>query len=68
MTPKPKPPAEGVAYVSDKQLARRYGINRATVWRWAATGRLPAPVRLTPNVTRWDLRAVEAFDAARDGA
>jgi prophage regulatory protein len=45
-------------YLSDAELAERYGISRATVWRWSGAGRLPAPVRLGEATTRWSLAAV----------
>lgn len=45
-------------YLTDRQLAERYGVSRVTIWRWARSGRLPAPVRLGANTTRWRSDAV----------
>jgi prophage regulatory protein len=45
-------------FLSDIDLAERYGISRATVWRWSTAGRLPPPVRLGEATTRWHLDAV----------
>lgn len=60
-----EPAAVGTTYLSDAQLARRYGVHRVTIWRWATTGTIPQPVRLSPGVTRWRADEVEARDAAR---
>lgn len=46
------------AEVPVQVVAARWSISTVTVWRWAASGRLPAPVR-RGGVTRWrvgDLR------------
>lgn len=52
-------------YASDTQLAARYDVSRATIWRWVREGRLPAPVKLTPGCSRWRLSAViEALEGA----
>ncbi|KAB8180171.1 AlpA family phage regulatory protein [Lysobacter maris] len=52
-------------YLSDRDLAVRYGINRATVWRWSDAGTLPQPVKLSPGCTRWRLSDIQAFEADR---
>lgn len=51
------------AYVTDRTIAAHLGITRTTIWRWSREGRLPEPVKLGPNITRWQvgpLRAVLA--------
>lgn len=52
-------------YYSDTQLAIRYGISRATVWRWVGLDRLPKPEKLSPGTTRWRRDAIEKRDAER---
>lgn len=52
-------------YVRDLDLARRYSVSRASIWRWTASGRLPQPVRLSPACTRWRLSEVEQLEAER---
>jgi len=52
-------------YLSDVQLAERYGVTRPTIWRWSAQGVLPSPVQLSPGCTRWVRDEIEAADAAR---
>lgn len=55
-------------YLSDRAVAQRYGICRATVWAWVKEGHLPTPVRLTPGSTRWKLSDLEQFEAEREAA
>lgn len=40
-------------YVTDIFLSKRYGVTRQTIWRWAKTGILPHPKKLSPGCTRW---------------
>jgi len=49
-------------YYTDVDLARRYAVARVTIWRWAGEGRLPQPVKLGPNCTRWKGDEVEAAE------
>ena len=55
-------------YVSVTQLARRYSVDRSTIWRWVQRGTLPQPVRLSEQTTRWRLDEIERRDAERDAA
>jgi len=53
-------------YLSDKQVAARYAVDRAAIWRWCkADADFPAPVKLTPGTTRWCLLELEAWEALR---
>ena len=55
------------AYISDTQLAARYSVHRATIWRWVkADPSFPQPVILSPGCTRWRLSQVCAWEAAKD--
>ena len=50
------------AHVRLPTVAAWKAIGPATVWRWVKAGRLPAPVKIGPNVTAWrvgDLRRSE---------
>ncbi len=49
-------------FLTDSDLAARYGISRATVWRWTSAGRLPPPVRLGEATTRWPLEGVIQYE------
>lgn len=57
--------AKPETFVSDQQLAARYGIHRTTPWRWISTRQFPKPVSLTPGCTRWRLSDIEAWEAQR---
>ena len=61
------PEAEsGLIYLSDKQLAKRYGVTRTTIWRWSRVNQFPTPIRFGSGCTRWALRAVEAWEERRE--
>ncbi len=40
-------------FMSDKQIAARYGVSRSTTWRWVRQGKFPQPVQLSKGTTRW---------------
>jgi prophage regulatory protein len=53
-------------YLSDAQLAKRWGVHRTTPWRWAKTDpAFPKPVSLSPGCTRWRQSAIEAWEASK---
>lgn len=54
-------------HASDSQLAARFGVSRATIWRWVSLGKFPSPIKLSPGCTRWRLADVEAWEAAQGG-
>jgi predicted DNA-binding transcriptional regulator AlpA len=37
-----------------------HGVSAPTIWRWCKAGRLPAPVKLGPNTTAWQVGALRA--------
>ncbi|MAQ46131.1 MAG: AlpA family transcriptional regulator [Confluentimicrobium sp.] len=50
-------------YLSDTQVAARYGVHRTTPWRWAKTElSFPKPFVLSPGCTRWKLSDLEAWE------
>jgi len=55
------------SYQSDKQIAQRFKVSRATIWRWVKEGRFPKPIRLSPGCTRWKSSEVEEWEAAKRG-
>lgn len=55
-------------YLSDKSLAARYQVSRATIWRWNREGKLPRPVKIGA-ATRWRIADIEQFEKSlRPGA
>ena len=58
-------------FLTAEEVAQRYGINRATVYRWVAMGTIPKPVRVggrTSRFLREELDAHDARQAAERGA
>lgn len=51
------------AYATDTDVAAHFGVNRATVWGWVKNNGFPAPVKLSPQMTRWKWSDVEAWEA-----
>ena len=54
-----------IKYLSDKDLAARYSIHRATPWRWVQNGKLPAPIKINGS-TRWKPSDIEAWEASQE--
>lgn len=55
-----------VAYLSDKQVAKHYGVSRATIWRWTKEVEdFPGPVLVGAGTTRWRLADIEEYDRQR---
>ncbi len=49
----------GQKFLSDKQVAGRYGVTRTSVWRWLKTLEdFPAPVKLSEGCARWTLMSL----------
>lgn len=44
-----------------KDRKGRLPVSPATVWRWVKEGKFPAPFKLGPNTTVFDLDQVDAF-------
>ncbi len=55
-----------ISYItSTKTRKGRLPVSPATWWRWVAEGKAPAPFKLGPNTTVWDLDELEQFIAER---
>lgn len=55
------------AHVRLPVVAALHGIGPATVWRWVKAGRLPAPVKLGPNTTAWNVGSLRRVMASVAG-
>ena len=49
-------------FLTDLDIAARYSVSRATIWRWTSCGRLPRPVHLGPATTRWVLEDLLQYE------
>lgn len=57
-------------YLCDRDVARRYGVSRATVWRWSNSDpTFPRAIRLGPalRTTRWALSELEDWERRQQG-
>jgi prophage regulatory protein len=46
-----------------------FATSRSTLWRWIKEGRFPAPYKLGPGTTGWDVADLRAhMDKIRNGA
>lgn len=62
-------PSTDSVYLSDEQIAKRYGLTRQSIWRWVRTDqKFPKPIRLSAACTRWKLSDIEAWEAGKAGA
>lgn len=62
-----EPPKVGmpIPFLSVHRVAERYGISKATVWRWAKERPdFPQPVKLGSGATRWRKQELDVFEAA----
>lgn len=51
------------ACLSVDQVAKRFGVSRAAIWRWSADSiGFPASIKLTRGTTRWKLSELIAFE------
>lgn len=57
-TRKRKAPELPIEWANDIQLAQRFAVSRATIWRWHKQGILPPATKIGPNITRWRLSEV----------
>lgn len=43
------------------QVAELLGVSSRSVWRMAAAGDIPAPVKIGPRLVRWRLATLERY-------
>lgn len=54
----------GVTFLTDIDIAKRYGVTRQTVWRWTSSNpEFPKPVKFSKGCTRWRLSDLERWEA-----
>jgi len=55
-------PETQARYINDKQVGERYNIARSSVWYLVKVGRLPKPTKISENITRWNIKVLDAHD------
>lgn len=49
-------------FLTERQVAARYGVHQNTVRNWVASGRIIKPLVLSPGCVRWRLADIEAWE------
>lgn len=52
-------------WLNANEVAVRYGCNRVTIYRMVKRGQIPSPIQFSGRMSRWDVEALNAADAAR---
>lgn len=73
MTPRSDKLGAAMKYLSVKDLAERFGVSVPTIWNWAGTGPysikdFPKPIKLGPQISRWRIDQIEAWEESREDA
>ena len=61
----------GSKFLTVEEVAQRYGVAKATVWRWVKNDpNFPEPIKLSPGTSRWTEEQLRVFErhAAKRGA
>lgn len=62
----PQPtPIEADSFYRAEALAARWGCHVMTIWQWARDEKIPAPIKIGPNVTRWRGADILAHEQSR---
>lgn len=49
-------------FLTERQVAARYGVHQNTVRNWVASGRIVQPLTLSPGCVRWRLADIEEWE------
>ena len=60
---RPAKPQTASRFLSIDEVAQRYGVSHATVWRWAEKdGDFPKPIKLSAGTSRWSEEQLFEFE------
>lgn len=54
--------AQAPLYLGVRNVARRYDVSVASIWRWVAAGKFPKPHKIACGTTRWSVADLDAHD------
>jgi prophage regulatory protein len=54
-------------WLTVEQVAHRFSVSSATIWRWVRERRFPDPIRIGPRSTRWRRADIEDVEARLAG-
>lgn len=46
-----------------KEVMKKTGIARSTIWLWVSEDKFPKPIKLSPRITVWEEQKVEEWKA-----
>lgn len=49
-------------YLTDKEVSKKFGVSRVTIWRWVKSENFPKPLKLSAGVTRWKSEDLESWE------
>lgn len=52
----------GTQWFTVSQVANRFGVSVATIWRWARQDDFPKPVKISERATRWRRADIEQHE------
>ena len=52
-------------WLTVKELAAKYQVTEACIWKWVKSGNLPPPRSLGPQTRRWPPEDIETFEAEK---
>ena len=61
---RPSKPQTASRFLSIGEVAQRYGVSHATVWRWVKYDHhFPEPIKLSPGTSRWSDEQLFEFES-----
>jgi excisionase family DNA binding protein len=49
-------------YIKVRDVAKRLGVDRSTIWRWLSEGNFPEPYRFGSSTVRWHEEELKHFE------
>ncbi len=60
---RPSTPKSVSRFLSIDEVAQRYGVSHATIWRWVKNDKhFPEPIKLSPGTSRWSENQLLEFE------
>lgn len=44
-----------------KDVMKKTGIVRSTIWLWVSEGKFPKPIKLSPRITVWEHQKIDEW-------
>ena len=60
--------SNGAQYLRLAQLKVRLSVSGSSIWAWVKDETFPQPVKLSTNVTAWDIDDIKNWEAQRKSA